>query len=93
MTATSLLARFSEINLLHAAGGREPVVAPIRVALVRAEGAEVVPRPAEPVPVRELEQRFRRGRWWFAHRSFRRVELGRLRDQDRLGVRHLLLGQ
>lgn len=73
MTATPLLARFSEINLLNAARGRKAVVATIRVTLMRAKGAEVVAAgtSAETVAVWELKEGLRR-RWrWFPHGTFR----------------------
>jgi len=95
VTATPLLARFSEINLLDAARGRKAVVASIRVALMRAQGAKVVAtRPtAETVAVRELEEGFRGRGWRFSHGALRRLKLRRLRDQHRLRVRHFLLRQ
>lgn len=95
MTATPLLARFSEINLLDTARGRKAVVAAIRVTLMGAKGAEVIAAgaPAETVAVRELEESFR-GRWrWFPHGTFRGLKFRRLRNQHRLRVSHLLLWQ
>lgn len=95
MTATPLLARFSEINFLDAARGRKAVVAAIRVALVGAKGAEVIAAgaPAETVAVRELEKGLC-GRWrWFPHGTFRGLEFRWLRNQHRLRVGHLLLRQ
>ena len=95
--AAPLLARFSEIDLLDAARRGEAVLAPVGlVALVRAQRAEVVgPGAGAPVAVavRELEERLGRRRRRLAHRALGRVQLGRLRHQDRLRVRHLLLGQ
>lgn len=95
MTATPLLARFSEINLLDAARGRKAVVAPISVPLMGAKGAEVVAAgsAAKTVAVRELEEGLR-GRWRrFPHGTFRGLEFWRLRDQHRLRVSHLFLRQ
>lgn len=95
MTATPLLARFSEINLLDAARGRKAIVAAIRVSLVGPKGAEVVAAgsAAETVTVRELEEGLR-GRWRrFPHGTLRGLEFRRLRDQHRLRVSHLFLRQ
>lgn len=95
MTATPLLARFSEINFLDAARGRKAIVAAIGVALMRAKGAEVIAAgtSAETVAVRELKEGLR-GRWrWFPHGTFRGLEFRWLWNQHRLRVGHLLLRQ
>lgn len=93
MTATPLLARFSEINLLDATRGRKAIVAAIRIALMRAQSAKIVAArsPAETITVRELKESLRGRRRWFPHGTFWGLKLRRLRNQHWLRIGHLFL--
>lgn len=93
MTATPLLARFSEINLLDAARGRKAIVAAIRVTLMGAQSAKIVAArsSAETVTVRELKESLRGSRRWFPHSTLWGLKFRRLRNKHRFRIGHLLL--
>lgn len=91
---SSLLARFSEVDLLDTAGRCKTVVPPEGVvALDGTQRSKVVAGSAIPVAILKGKNAFTGWRRWFPHRALRRMKLRWLGYQDWLGVSHFLLGE